>query len=280
MQSDSDKSAPAATAALRYFVQTVLRLIRRLDLNYTVCTSEVFPSNEETMASDKPTETDSCGLSAQLDFAEVQALVEEPSGLVSFRSPKDIVLFVNLVDLVEELFVGTLSSCLVPFLPKLIKVTVAVVNRFPLLAGFYKMLQVFVMAGVDSGFFRNGFVDETPLSSVTHDEWLTTRQCLVQFVSRLSTLQTPGMAVHISTGQLWGDLIVNQLHFVFSLPAIIFLPSLSSPEFQDRDVQEFAKRIYPSLYMAITMGQTTCPYLWSVVSQSLTKWVTGTKTMH
>ncbi|KAF5402059.1 hypothetical protein PHET_04509 [Paragonimus heterotremus] len=273
-QSSSDNSAPAAKATLRHFVQTVLRLIRRLDLNYTVCTSDVFPGNEETMASDKPTETDSCGLGAQLDFAEVQALVEEPSGLVSFRSPKDIVLFVNLVDLIEGLFVGTLSKCLVPFLPELIKVTVAVVSRFPLLAGFYKMLQVFVMAGVDSGFFRDGFLDETPLPSITHDEWLTTRQCLVQFVSGLSTLQAPGMTVQISTGQLWGDLTMNQLQFVFSLPVIIFIPSLNSPEFRDQDVREFAKRIYPSLYMAVIMGQTTCPYLWFVLSQSLAKWIT------
>ncbi|KAF6774541.1 hypothetical protein AHF37_08194 [Paragonimus kellicotti] len=100
-QSGSDNSAPTSTATLRHFVQTVLRLIRHLDFNYTVCTSEIFPGNEEMMASDKPTETDYCGLGAQLDFAEVQAFVEEPSGLVSFRSPKDIVLFVNLVDLVE-----------------------------------------------------------------------------------------------------------------------------------------------------------------------------------
>ncbi|KAF6768295.1 hypothetical protein AHF37_09266 [Paragonimus kellicotti] len=157
-------------------------------------------------------------------------------------------------------------NCLVPY-------------RFPLLAGFYKVLHVFVMAGVGSGFFRHDFVTETLLPSVTLDEWLTTRQCLVQFVSGLSTLQAPGMAVHISTDQLWGDLTTNQLQFVFSLPAIIFIPSLNSPEFRDQDVQEFAKRVYPSLNMAITMGQTTCPYLWFVVSQSLATWITGTTTM-
>ncbi|KAA3682263.1 uncharacterized protein DEA37_0009405 [Paragonimus westermani] len=241
-KSDSDNSVPAATITLRHFVQTVLRLIRRFDLNYTVCTSETFPGNEEMMGPDKPTETESCGLGAQLDFAEVQALVEEPSGLVSFRSPKDIVLFVNLVDLVE----------------------------FPLLAGFYKMLQLFVTAGVHSGFFRDGFVDDSPLLSVTHDEWLTTRQCLVQFVSGLSTLQAPASALNISTGQLWADLRMNQLQLIFSLPAIIFIPSLISPEFHDQGVQEFAKRVYPKLGSGLSVKTQFLSVLYPALRRMLT----------
>ncbi|KAF8570392.1 hypothetical protein P879_02155 [Paragonimus westermani] len=261
-------------------MQTVLRLIRRLDLNYTVCTFEEFPGNEEMMGPDKPTETESCGLGAQLDFAEVQALVEEPSGLVSFRSPKDIVLFVNLVDLVEGLFDGTFSKYLVPFLPELIKVTVAMVGRFPLLAGFYKVLQLFVTAGVHSGFFRDDFVDDLPLLSITHDEWLTTRQCLVQFVSGLSTLQAPALALNISTGQLWTDLRMNQLQFVFSLPAIIFIPSLISPEFHDQGVQEFAKRVYPKLGSGLSVKTQFLSVLYPALRRMLTSPNTSSIVIH
>ncbi|PAA53134.1 hypothetical protein BOX15_Mlig023894g2 [Macrostomum lignano] len=204
------------------FLSSVLAIIERLDLSACRLSDLEPPVTAASEASSS---------SASTDEDTAAPMTDTLQGMVA-STPKDIVIFVNLVDFVEELLqhhrLGPIAKWFYPLCQALIEKSA----ENPLISGFYKLLATFVTRARDAGYFNDQPVpvameiaDTDTMESDNQDSQTDNDeegQSVVAMENRTQCCAMLGsFAASLSArcGQLRGDLLAASLRFLLSLPA-------------------------------------------------------------
>ncbi|TGZ61810.1 hypothetical protein CRM22_007775 [Opisthorchis felineus] len=258
----------------RHFLKITVQLFRRMDLHYTVHGDEDVWTNTDDIVKSECVGEATGDFYGQLDTLELDAFEFDKSQLVSFRTPKDVLIFVNLVDLFEALFSEETGEVFKHCLPELIQTILDLIRRYPLLTGFYKLLNLLVTSGVRSGFLlRTG--DEGPSNSYwSPDAQFETQRRLAEFSSDLC-VQITSHPVDWTEGD---QRIASRLLCLLSLPGATFIAPIGQcgtekTNKHNENVLAFASRIYPAISMAVRIGAVHFAFLWAAVISALNRWL-------
>ncbi|KER31738.1 hypothetical protein T265_02103 [Opisthorchis viverrini] len=263
-----------ASTVCRHFLKITMQLFQRMDLHYTVHGDEDVWTNTDDIVKSECLGEATGDFYGQLDTLELDAFEFDKSQLVSFRTPKDVLIFVNLVDLYEALFSQETGEVFKHCLPELIQTILDLIRRYPLLTGFYKLLNLLVTSGVRSGFLLRTGDEGSSNSYWSPEARFETQRRLAEFSSDLCVQITSHPVDRTEADQR----IASRLLCLLSLPGATFIAPIGQCDTEktnrhSENVLAFASHIYPAISMAVRIGAVHFAFLWAAVISALNRWL-------
>ncbi|CAL8108429.1 unnamed protein product [Calicophoron daubneyi] len=223
-------------------MQAAINLLQRLELSYTILASDdgladdIGLIGEETAADPQLADRGVVREDAITSGAEL--FVTQNPG-ITFSRPKDVVLFINLVDLME----------------------------YPLLTGTYKLLNLLVTIAVRMGLFESGAIES---ASGAQTKWAETRRRLTDFVSELASQISSSSRCTDANILATVDQTDAKLRFILGLPLFVFKTLTGADK---RAVSELCLRLRPIVGLAAVLGHSGRVELLSVLVRALERWI-------
>eukprot|EP01133_Synstelium_polycarpum_P005723 gene5723-6618_t len=146
-------------------IQSIIGFIQKLDLSYS--TKSEDDEKKRLEKSDKDTGKDEDDKEEQDEEDEEMQAVQSVEGETLLPStPKDIELFLNLVEFAKLFIPDNRTGLIVPWIYIFGKEIIYTSKKYPLISGFYKLLQVLMKACRKENYF--GFIDaKDPVDRLT-----------------------------------------------------------------------------------------------------------------